>query len=93
MDLYLLVFLVYLKIFLTFTIMKLDHLLHKNSPRMSLFIQNIFLCQKRAIRIVAGLEFKESTKKDFSGLKLLKIGDLLKYNLASVMWDHDLPVF
>ena len=55
----------------------------------SSLIQKIILCQKRAIRIVAGLEFQASTKTAFSELKLLKIGDLFKFNLASLMWDHD----
>ena len=55
----------------------------------SSLIQKIFLCQKRAIRIVAGLEYQASTKTAFSELKLLKIEDLFKYNLASLMWDHD----
>ena len=55
----------------------------------SSLLQKIYLCQKRAIRNVAGLEFQASTKMVFGELKLLKLGDLFKFNLASVMWDHD----
>ena len=52
-------------------------------------LQKIFLCQKRAIRIVAGLEFQASTKTAFRELKLLRTEDLFKYNIANVMWEHD----
>ena len=52
-------------------------------------LQKLFLCQKRAIRIVADLEYRASTNKAFGELKLLKIDDLFKYNIAGVMWDHD----
>ena len=55
----------------------------------SSLLDKIFLCQKRAIRIVAGLEFLAPTNDAFCDLKILPIGDLFKYNLAGVMWDHD----
>ena len=52
-------------------------------------LNKIILSQKRAIRVVAGLDFRESTNEAFRELKILKVTDLFKTNFASVMWDHD----
>ena len=53
------------------------------------FFNKILLGQKRAIRAVAGLDYRETTKEAFRDLKILKVTDLFKFQLACVMWDHD----
>ena len=52
-------------------------------------LHKICLCQKRAVRVVAGLGYGESTKYVFRELKLLKVEDLFQTQFASVMWDLD----
>ena len=52
-------------------------------------LNKILLSQKRAIRVVAGLDYRETTKEAFRDLKILKVTDLFKFQLACVMWDHD----
>ena len=52
-------------------------------------LRKICLSQKRAIRVVASLDFGESTKNSFRDLKLLKVAELFKSQLASIMWDQD----
>ena len=52
-------------------------------------LNKICLSQKRAIRVVAGLGYGESTENAFYDLKLLKVEDLFQFHLASVMWDLD----
>ena len=55
----------------------------------SSILNKIFLSQKRAIRVIAGLDYRESTSEAFRELKILKVSDLFKTQFASVMWDHD----
>ena len=52
-------------------------------------LNKIFLCQKRAIRIVAGLDFKSPTNEAFKDLGILKLEDIFKYSISVVMWDQD----
>ena len=54
------------------------------------FILNkIILSQKRAIRVIAGLGYGESTENAFFDLKVLKVEDLFQFLFTSVMWDLD----
>ena len=55
----------------------------------SSILNKIFLSQKRAIRVIAGLDYRESTSEAFRELKILKVSDLFKTQFASVMWDQD----
>ena len=52
-------------------------------------LNKIILSQKRAIRVVAGLENGESTENAFFDLKVLKVEDLFQLHFASVMLDLD----
>ena len=55
----------------------------------SKYIDRIAQTQKRAIRVISGLKYNDSTKVAFSELKILTVEQLFKYQYVSLMWDFD----
>ena len=55
----------------------------------SIYAKKLFLTQKRAIRVIANLDFNESTEKSFKDFKVLSLENLYQEKLASLMWDFD----
>lgn len=52
-------------------------------------INKVFLAQKKAVRILSNADYLAPTDPLFSNLGLLKIEDIFKNQIASLMWDHD----
>ena len=54
-----------------------------------IYLEKIFLLQKRAIRAITFADYNAHTLPLFKELKILSLVDLYEYQLSSLMWDLD----
>ena len=52
-------------------------------------IQKLFILQKKAIRAITFSDFRAHTSPIFKDTNTLKVHDLFKYQVSSIMWDYD----
>lgn len=52
-------------------------------------LQNLIILQKKAIRAISFSEYHAHTSPIFKQLGILKLEDLFKYKVSSLMWDFD----
>ncbi len=53
------------------------------------YLNKIRLTQKKIIRILNNADYDAHTDPLFANLKVLKLNDMYKLQIASLMWDHD----
>ena len=53
------------------------------------FIHKLNILQKKAIRAITFSDYHAHTSPIFKELNVLKIEDLFKYKVSSLMWDYD----
>ena len=55
----------------------------------NIYLNKLRILQKKVIRTIANVEYNEHTGPLFAMLKIFKLDDIVKMQLASFMWEYD----